>query len=92
LKQCLLRDQETAGAETSFQQLLIYATGAAPFISRTGALVEEIVSRGKPTGYGVKTMIHEIVQSDSFSVEVGPGYCPLRKGGQGGVARQALTL
>ncbi|HIA48539.1 MAG TPA: DUF1585 domain-containing protein, partial [Candidatus Hydrogenedentes bacterium] len=28
--------------------------------------VEEIVSRGKERGYPVKSMIHEVVQSDLF--------------------------
>ncbi len=47
------------------EQLLTYATGApAGFSDR--AAVEQILNRTATRGYGVRSLIHEIVQSPLF--------------------------
>jgi mono/diheme cytochrome c family protein len=64
LKVCLLRDPEQL-ARNLVQQLTIYATGA-PIRFSDRPQIAAILARSKPSGYGVRTMIDEIVQSDLF--------------------------
>jgi mono/diheme cytochrome c family protein len=69
----LLRTEETTVARNLAQQLVVYATGAPIRFGDRGA-IDQIVQRSKlaraGTGssgkFGVRRMIHEIVQSDLF--------------------------
>ncbi|MSU50361.1 MAG: DUF1592 domain-containing protein [Opitutus sp.] len=64
LKQLLLSDEEQL-ARALVTHLIIYATGAGPrFADRP--VIEAILARSRPTGWGVRTLVHEIVQSDLF--------------------------
>jgi len=60
----LLKDEE-AIARNLLRQLVIYATGADVGFADSARL-DEMMSRLKPQGYGVRSMIHEIVQSPLF--------------------------
>ena len=63
-KQLLLRDKpQLARALTT--KLITYATGRAPQSSDRDA-VEAIVAKIGATGYGLRSLVHEIVQSESF--------------------------
>jgi hypothetical protein len=64
LKQELLADPDQL-ARNLAQQLVIYATGA-PIRFSDRPQVAQILARSKPEGYGVRTLIHEIVRSDLF--------------------------
>jgi len=64
LKQCLLQDQEQV-ARNLVQRLTVYATGA-PIRFSDRPVIAEILARGQTSGYGVRTLIHEIVQSEMF--------------------------
>jgi hypothetical protein len=64
LKQELLTDSDQL-ARNLAQQLVIYATGAPVRFSDRPQMAR-ILARSKPDGYGVRTMIHEIVRSDLF--------------------------
>jgi len=64
LKDCLARDPEQM-ARNLAQQLTIYATGA-PIRFSDRPQIAAILERSKASGYGVRTMIEEIVQSDLF--------------------------
>ncbi len=64
LKQHLLRDKEQL-ARNLAQQLTIYATGA-PIQFSDRPQIAKILARSQPKGYGLRTLIHEIVQSDLF--------------------------
>ncbi|HEY1107675.1 MAG TPA: DUF1585 domain-containing protein, partial [Opitutaceae bacterium] len=61
----LLRDSDEQLARNLAKQLAIYATGAPIRFSDRPA-IDEIVRRAKPQQYGVRTLVHEIVQSDLF--------------------------
>lgn len=61
----LLRDSDEQLASNLAKQLAIYATGAPIRFSDRPAIAE-IVRRAKPQQYGVRTLVHEIVQSDLF--------------------------
>ena len=63
-KQLLLKDKDQL-ARALTERLATYATGAAP---HTGdrAEIEAIVDRVRPRDYGLKTLVHEIVQSRLF--------------------------
>lgn len=64
LKRLLLTD-ERAIARNLVKQLVVYATGApVRFIDRPA--VEKILDRAAPGGYGVRSLVHAIVQSDLF--------------------------
>ena len=64
LKRLLLAD-ERAIARNVVKQLVVYATGApVRFVDRPA--VEKILDRAKARGYGVRSLVHEIVQSDLF--------------------------
>jgi len=63
-KQILLRDKpQLARALTA--KLLTYATGRAPQASDRDA-VEAIVTRIGTKNYGLRSLVHEIVQSETF--------------------------
>jgi hypothetical protein len=61
----LLRSEETTIARNLARQLVVYATGAPVRFSDRIA-VEQIVEAAKPSGYGLRSLIHEIVQSELF--------------------------
>ncbi len=64
LKQLLLSDERLI-ARNVLRQLLAYSTGAA---ERFGdrPRVEAILDRAATSQYGVRTLIHELVQSTLF--------------------------
>ena len=63
-KRLLLADPD-AIARGFAEKLIVYATGAGiQFADR--AAVEEIVARSRKSGYGVRTLIHEVIQSELF--------------------------
>ena len=64
LKECLLRDQDQL-ARNMVHQLAIYATGAPVGFSDRPA-IKAILDHSRKDGYGLRTMIHEIVQSELF--------------------------
>jgi hypothetical protein len=64
LKEILLED-ETAIARNLIQQLMTFATGA-PIGFSDRQEVEDILSRTAPSDFGVRSIVHEIVQSDLF--------------------------
>ena len=61
----LLAQDDTKLARNLARQLLVYATGA-PVRFADLPKVETILNRARPDGYGVRTLVHEIVQSDLF--------------------------
>jgi hypothetical protein len=64
LKALLAADEEQL-ARNLARQLIVYATGA-PVRFSDRAQVEQILERARSRRYGVRTLIHEIVQSDLF--------------------------
>jgi hypothetical protein len=62
----LLLDSEPMVARNLVQQLLIYATGA-PVRFSDRPHVERILAAAKTKDYGVRTVVHEIVQSPLFT-------------------------
>lgn len=64
LKQLLLRDERSL-ARNLANQLTIFATGA-PISFSDRETIEKILEQVEPTGFGVKSIIHAIVQSDIF--------------------------
>ena len=64
LKQLLARDDEQL-ARNLARQLAIYATGAAMQYSDRPQIAK-ILAHSRKNGYGARTLIHEIVQSDLF--------------------------
>jgi hypothetical protein len=64
LKQLLLKDEPQI-ARSLARQLLVYATGAPERFSDRAA-IERIVQAAKARDYGVRTIVHEIVQSELF--------------------------
>lgn len=64
LKQCLLANEDQV-ARNLLQQLLVYATGS-PIRFSDRPVIDAILARNKAGGYRVRTLIHEIVQSDLF--------------------------
>jgi len=61
----LLLDQQETVARNLVNNLVAYATGAGvTFSDRAG--VEAILQRSKPTAYGLRTLVHEVVQSPLF--------------------------
>jgi hypothetical protein len=64
LRQLLLDDAEQL-ARNLVQELIIYATGA-PVGFADRPVVADILARSKVDDYGVRTLIHEIVQSELF--------------------------
>lgn len=64
----LLRGEERMVARNLVRQLLVYATGAPARFSER-AEVERIVERAQTRAFGVRTLIHEIVQSELFQTK-----------------------
>jgi hypothetical protein len=64
LKNLLLADPRQI-ARNFVDQLICYGTGAAVRFGDRPQ-VEAILDRAEPSGYGVRTLIHELVQSDLF--------------------------
>ena len=63
-KKLLLQDEETI-ARNLTEQLLVYATGA-PVNFADREAVSAILARSRGSEFGVRTLIHEIVQSPLF--------------------------
>jgi Protein of unknown function (DUF1592)/Protein of unknown function (DUF1588)/Protein of unknown function (DUF1585)/Protein of unknown function (DUF1587)/Protein of unknown function (DUF1595)/Planctomycete cytochrome C len=61
----LLVDDEGQVARNLARQLVVYATGA-PVRFGDRPQVEQILDRARPGHYGVRTLVHEIVQSELF--------------------------
>jgi hypothetical protein len=64
LKECLLSDEEQL-ARNLVQQLTVYATGA-PIRFSDRPKIEKILANCRESGYGVRSLIHELVQSELF--------------------------
>ncbi len=64
LKACLVKDDQQL-ARNLVQQLTVYATGA-PIRYSDRPEIEKILAKTKESGYGVKDIIHELIQSDLF--------------------------
>jgi cytochrome c553 len=64
LKQILLKDKDRL-ARALTERLVTYATGAAPAPSDKPE-IDAIVARIREKGYGFRTLVHEIVQSNLF--------------------------
>jgi len=64
LKQLLLRDKDQV-ARAMVRRLVTYATGGAPE-SADGSEIERVVARVREKSYGLRTLVHEIVQSRMF--------------------------
>jgi hypothetical protein len=64
LKQCLLKN-EVQLARNLAQQLTIYATGA-PIRYSDRPKIEKLLAQARSNGYGVRTIIHQLVESDLF--------------------------
>jgi hypothetical protein len=65
LKRLLLKDQRQL-AKNMTEQFIAYATGApVEFGDRPG--VERILNAARSDNYGMRTIVHEIVQSDLFT-------------------------
>src|SRR5204862_242318 len=63
-KRLLLRDKEQI-ARCVTEKLLTYATGAGiQFADR--AVVDDVVGKVKPKNYGLRSIVHEVVQSRTF--------------------------
>jgi len=61
----LLLEDERQLARNFVEQLLVYATGeSAGYADR--AAVEQILDRARPSRYGLRTLVHEVVQSPLF--------------------------
>ncbi|HEY6383093.1 MAG TPA: DUF1585 domain-containing protein, partial [Pseudolabrys sp.] len=61
----LLADDEATLARNFAKQLTIYATGAPiRFSDRT--VIEQILQQAKPTRFGIRSLIHGVVQSSLF--------------------------
>ncbi|MBI4622273.1 MAG: DUF1592 domain-containing protein [Verrucomicrobia bacterium] len=63
-KRLLLADEQQV-ARNLARQLITYATGA-PVRFGDRAAVEQILQRASASGYGVRTLLHEVVQSELF--------------------------
>ena len=64
LKLCLAKDDRQL-ARNLVRQMTVYATGA-PIRYSDRPLVEKILARSRASDYGVRTLLHELVQSDLF--------------------------
>jgi Protein of unknown function (DUF1592)/Protein of unknown function (DUF1588)/Protein of unknown function (DUF1587)/Protein of unknown function (DUF1585)/Protein of unknown function (DUF1595)/Planctomycete cytochrome C len=63
-RQLLLEDEKLL-ARNLARQLTVYATGAPVRFADRGQ-IESILERARPGHYGVRSLIHELVQSDLF--------------------------
>ncbi len=66
LKKLLLEDKDQL-ARCLTEKLLIYGTGRGLHYADR-AVVDEIVARGRERGYGLRSLIHDVVQSRLFTV------------------------
>ena len=64
LKQCLLENHEQV-ARNLLQQLIVYSTGS-PIQFSDRPVISNILERTAGTGYPVRTLDHEVVQSELF--------------------------
>ena len=64
LKKLLLKDDRQI-ARNLARQFVVYGTGAPVGFSDRNA-VEAVLDRAKPTGYGVKSLLHAVVESSLF--------------------------
>jgi hypothetical protein len=64
LKQCLASDPDQL-ARNLAEQLTIYATGA-PIGFADRPVIEKILGQNRKNGYGVRDLVHQIVQSELF--------------------------
>jgi hypothetical protein len=64
LKHCLAQEEEQL-ARNLARQLTVYATGA-PIRFADRPAIERLVQRSRAHGFGVRSLIHELVQSDLF--------------------------
>jgi hypothetical protein len=64
LKQLLLADEKQI-ARNLVRQLAVYATGA-PMHFADRAEIERILERASSRRYGVRSLVHELVQSELF--------------------------
>ena len=64
LKQCLLREEEQL-ARNLAQQLTIYATGA-PIRFSDRPKIAQMLAEARPKGYGLRSLIHQLIESDLF--------------------------
>jgi len=67
LKQLLLKDKDQV-AQALTNQLLTYATGAAPAKANKSE-IEAIIKRAREKNYGLRTLVHEITQSQAFQTK-----------------------
>lgn len=63
-KKLVLAD-DTLAPRNLARQLTVYATGA-PVRFSDRAAIEQLLQTAKPSGYGVRSLVHAIVQSDLF--------------------------
>jgi hypothetical protein len=63
-KQCLMKEDGQL-ARNLVEQLTVYSTGAAIRFSDRPE-ISKILVKSREKGYGVRTLIHELVQSDLF--------------------------
>ena len=61
----LLLDDEKVIARNLAKQLVVYATGA-PVRFSDRAAIEEILQHSRSSQYGVRSLVHEVVQSELF--------------------------
>lgn len=61
----LLRHEDRMMARNLARQLVVYATGS-PVRFSDRAVIEQILDQAKPGDYGVRSLVHAIVQSDLF--------------------------
>jgi len=67
MKSILLKDERVV-ARNFVKQLIVYATGApVSFSDRSG--VETILDKAKNSGYGTRTIVHEVIKSDIFKIK-----------------------
>jgi hypothetical protein len=64
LKRLLLAD-EAAIARSFLRQLVVFATGA-PAQFRDRPEIERILARAASSGYGVRSLLHELITSELF--------------------------
>ena len=61
----LLAKDERRLARNFAKQVVIYATGA-PIGFSDRVEIEQILDRARPSAYGIRSLIHEVVQSPLF--------------------------
>jgi uncharacterized protein DUF1588/uncharacterized protein DUF1585 len=64
LKQCLMRDSRQL-ARNLLERLVVHATGA-PIGFSDRPVIDQMLARQEASGYRVRDLIHEIVQSEMF--------------------------